>query len=206
MTANNRMSEGERQMRRSFRIRENAFIKYRSLSQREYDDILNKRAIDMPSKFRNHAQLVNLEAKFRDAFTLLAKAPAPIRDCLHALNEKLNLLLEEQPERQEAMREMVKGSPYTCEIGATGIRFDAEEPIAENSKIFIQIILTSDRHYLQTAAIVKRQKNPLNDDPMRPYGLAAEFIGLSEGETELLIKHLFQRESESLRMRRMQMD
>lgn len=206
MSSDNAMSEGERTMRRSFRIREHAFIKYKKLTEREYDDLLNQRAIKQPSKFRNHAQLVNLEARFRESFSLMSKAPKPFRDCLSALNDKLNLLLEEQPDRQDAMEDMIKGSPYTCEIGSTGIRFDADELFEENQKVFIQIMLTADRHYLESAAIVRREKKPLNDDPMRPYGIAAEFIGITEAESELLIKHLFQRESESLRMRRLQID
>ena len=206
MSSDTAMSDGERTMRRSFRIRENAFIRYRKLNQQQMDDLLNARAIGQPSKFRNHAQLVNLEAKFREAFTLLGQAPAPVRDCLNALNDKINLLLEEQPERQEAMREMVKGSSYQCEIGATGIRFDCEEQLEEGQSLFIQVMLISDRHYLETTGVVRAERKPLNDDPMRPYGVGVEFIGLGEGETELLIKHLFQRESESLRMRRLKVD
>ncbi|MFK8053570.1 MAG: hypothetical protein AB8F65_11405 [Woeseiaceae bacterium] len=206
MNSNPTMSESERTMRRSFRIREHAFIQFRVLTDREYEDMVNARAIEQPSKFRNHAQLVKLEAQFRESFTMMAKAPKPFRECLDALNQKLNLLLEEQPDRQDAMREIVKGSPYTCEIGSTGIRFDSDEPLEEGAKIFIQVMLTADRHYLETAAIVKREKKPLNNDPLRIHGIAAEFVGFGEAESELLIKHLFQRESESLRMRRLQLD
>lgn len=200
------MSDDEKAMRRSFRIREQAFIRYRALSEQEFERHRRNAAAPVGNKFRLHARMVDLEARFRDAYTRLGKVPAPIKDCLSALNDKINLLLDDQPDRKAAMEKLAQGPALTCEIGATGVRFDGETQLAEGAKIFIQIMLPADRHYLECVAVVRREKSPLNDDPQRPHGMAAEFVGLSEAESELLIKHLFQRESESLRMRRLQFD
>lgn len=206
MTADYLMSDDEKSMRRSFRIRENAFVKARELNDSEYAGLLEARSLQKPSSFGNHARLVNLESRFQESFALLGKAPQPVRECLSVLNEKMNLLLDEQPERQQVMTELTEGQALISEIGATGIRFDSSTPLAEGSKLFLQIMLTADRHYLETAAVVRRCVDPINTDPSAPYGIAAEFVGFSEAESELLIKHLFQRESESLRMRRLQAD
>ncbi len=206
MTDQATMSEGEREMRRSFRIREQAFVEVSELSDSEYAAILESRALQRPSEFGNHARLVNLENKFQEAFTLLGNAPGPVRECMAALNDKINLLFEQQPDRRAAMDKLTSGEALTCEIGATGIRFDLDRPIAEGSKVYLQVLLTSDRHYLETAAVVRRTPEPLNEGAGDTYGVAAEFVGFSEAESELLIKHLFQRESESLRMRRLQLD
>ncbi|MEO1319080.1 MAG: hypothetical protein AAFV30_00715, partial [Pseudomonadota bacterium] len=84
--------------------------------------------------------------------------------------------------------------------------FDHDVHIEEGSKVFLQVLLTADRHYLETTAVVRRTPPPLNESVDGRYGVAAEFVGFSEAESELLIKHLFQRESESLRMRRLSMD
>ena len=179
MTDTATMSEGEREMRRSFRIREQAFIEARELSDADY-------------------------AAIQEAFTLLGNAARPVRDCLSALNDKINLLFDEQPERQAAIEALTARDAATCEIGATGIRFDLDRPLAEGAKIFLRVLLTSDRHYLETAAVVRRTPEPLNEGLPGRYGVAAEFVGFSEAESELLIRHLFQRESESLRMRRLE--
>lgn len=205
MTDQASMSQGEREMRRSFRIREQAFIEVRQLSDAEYASVLESRALQQPSAFGNHARLVHLENRFQEAFTLLGNASLPVRECLSALNEKLSLLFEEQPERQAAIARLTSSEAATCEIGATGIRFDHHTPIEEGSKVFLQVLLTADRHYLETAAVVRRTPAPLSESGDR-YGVAAEFVGFSEAESELLIKHLFQRESESLRMRRLSLD
>ncbi len=206
MTDQATMSEGEREMRRSFRIREQAFVEVSELSDSEYAAILESRALQRPSEFGNHARLVNLENKFQEAFTLLGNAAVPVRECLAALNDKINLLFEQQPERRAAMDKLTSSEALTCEIGATGIRFDLDRPIAEGSKVYLQVLMTSDRHYLETAAVVRRTPEPINEGVGGTYGVAAEFVGFSEAESELLIKHLFQRESESLRMRRLKMD
>ncbi|MEL6951449.1 MAG: hypothetical protein AAGM16_15165 [Pseudomonadota bacterium] len=206
MTDQANMSQGEREMRRSFRIREQAFIEVRILTDSEYAAVLESRALQQPSAFGNHARLVSLENRFQEAFTLLGNASLPVRECLSALNEKLSLLFEEQPERQAVMTRLTSGDAATCEIGATGLRFDHDVHIEEGSKVFLQVLLTADRHYLETAAVVRRTPPPLNESVDGRYGVAAEFVGFSEAESELLIKHLFQRESESLRMRRLSMD
>lgn len=199
------MSNDEREMRRSFRIREHAFINVRELSDREYADVLESRSLQKPSEFGNHARLVNLEARFQESFTLLGNAPSPVRECLKSLNEKITLLFDEQPERQQALKTLTEGTAKTCEIGSTGVRFDHDLPLTEGTKLFLQIMLTSDRHYLETAAVVRREMTPLNAGDDVGFGVAVEFVGFSEAESELLIKHLFQRESESLRMRRLQL-
>ena len=36
---------------------------------------------------------------------------------------------------------LASGTPLTCEIGATGVRFDGETQLAEGSHIFLQIML-----------------------------------------------------------------
>jgi len=203
MTADYLMSDDEKSMRRSFRIRENAFVQVRELSDSEYAGLLEARSLQKPSSFGNHARLVNLESRFQESFALLGTAPQPVRECLTVLNEKLTLLLDEQPERQRVMTELTQGQALVSEIGATGIRFDSDKPLAEDTKLFMRIMLTSDRHYLETAAVVRRCVESINSDPAAPHGIAAEFVGFSEAESELLIKHLFQRESESLRMRRL---
>ncbi|MEL6215212.1 MAG: PilZ domain-containing protein [Pseudomonadota bacterium] len=196
----------EREMRRSFRIREHAFIRVRVLDDAEFAAIIESRSLRRPSAFGDHARLVQLESQFQEAFTLLGNAPQSVRRCLETLNAKLNLLVDAQPERKSLIRELTEGEALTCEIGASGVRFDHDEPLPEGARLFLQVLLTSDRHYLETAATVRRCPHPLNDDATRPHGIAAEFVGFSEAESELLIKHLFQRESESLRMRRLNAD
>ncbi len=204
MTNRPEMSKDERDMRRSFRIREHAFINVKELSDSEYANVLESRSLQKPSEFGNHARLVNLEARFQESFALLGTASSPVRDCLKTLNEKITLLFDEQPDRQQAIRQLTEGTAKTCEIGSTGVRFDYDSPLADGTKLFLQIMLTSDRHYLETAAVVRRQMEPLNGSNAG-FGVAVEFVGFSEAESELLIKHLFQRESQSLRMRRLEL-
>lgn len=205
MSAQSDIDADERDMRRSFRVRESAFVHYQKLDDSQYAHLLETRALQTPSDFGNHARLVNLEATFQEQFALMGTAATPVRECMRLLNEKLNLLLDEQPERQKTMQKLSSGRALTCEIGTTGIRFDSVEQLPVGTKLFLQIMLTADRHYLETPAVVRREVSTLNelDDN---YGVAAEFVGFSEAESELLIKHLFQRENASLRMRRVKED
>lgn len=207
MTTADPMTREEREMRRSFRIRESAHVRYETLDRDEYISIVENRALKLPTRFGNHARLSGLEAQFQEQFVLLGKAASPMRECLRLLNDKLNLLLDEQPERQAQLKALTERDARTCEIGALGMRFDVREEIAMDSRLFVQVLFTSDRHYLETPAVVRNVTRPLNpDDDGVVCSVGVEFVGITEAESELLIKHLFQRESESLRMRRLSMD
>lgn len=201
------MTKDERAMRRAFRIRESAHVRYEVLGRDEYIDIVENRALKMPTRFGNQARLSALEAHFQEQFALLGKAAVPMRECLRVLNDKLNLLLDEQPERHAQLKALTERHAETCEIGALGMRFDIREEIPMDSKLYVQVLFTSDRHYLETPAVVRHVTKPLNAEADGVIGsVGVEFVGITEAETELLIKHLFQRESESLRMRRLSMD
>ncbi|MEM9173442.1 MAG: PilZ domain-containing protein [Pseudomonadota bacterium] len=206
MTAQYQATEDEKTMRRSFRVREAAFVSATPLSEQQFRDLMQSRTVMGQSAFGNHARLVNLEARFQEQAALMGNAPRPVRECLTIMNEKINLLLQEQPKRQEIIESLTRDPALQCEIGASGIRFDHDQQVSEGDKMFLRIMLPADQHYLETAAVVVRTPNPLNTDPTKPYGVAVEFSGFSEAESELLIKHLFQRESESLRMRRLSLD
>jgi hypothetical protein len=207
MTTATKMSNEEREMRRSFRIRESAHVRYEVLEPEDYISIVENRALKLPTRFGSHARLSGLEAQFQEQFALMGKAALPVRECLRVLNDKLNLLLDEQPDRQAQLRALTEHNARTCEIGALGMRFDVGEEIPMGGKLFVQALFTSDRHYLETPAVVRNITKPLNPDADGVIGsVGVEFVGITEAETELLIKHLFQRESESLRMRRLSMD
>lgn len=60
------MTKDERAMRRAFRIRESAHVRYEVLGRDEYIDIVENRALKMPTRFGNQARLSALEAHFQE--------------------------------------------------------------------------------------------------------------------------------------------
>lgn len=128
-------------------------------------------------------------------------------ECLAILNEKLNVVIQQLPEMQEARSSLVRSEPLTCEVGADGMAFPSEKNYDEGTKLALRFLLESDNRYVETFCRVVRQNDPPGDiDIGRPFGIAVEFTGMKSSQKEILIQHLFDRESETLRMRRLNLD
>ncbi len=84
--------------------------------------------------------------------------------------------------------------------------FAAAEKIPPESKLALRFLLASDNRYVETFCRVVRDVDPIDQDPKKPYGLAVEFLGMKSEQQDILVQHLFDRESETLRMRRLKLD
>ena len=85
--------------------------------------------------------------------------------------------------------------------------FAAEEKLDVGTKLSLRFLLESDNRYIETFAEVVREVEPPEDSSEdRPFGVAVEFSGMKPAQREILIQHLFNRESETLRMRRLRLD
>ena len=123
------------------------------------------------------------------------------------LNEKINAVVQQLPAMQEAQSSLVRSEPLTCEVGADGMSFAAEKNYDIGTKLALRFLLESDNRYVETFCHVVRQNDPPGDlDIARPFGIAIEFTGMKTSQKEILIQHLFDRESETLRMRRLDLD
>ena len=103
---------------------------------------------------------------------------------------------------------LANSDPVDCDVGADGMVFPSKEQFREDTKLHLQFLLSSDNRFVETFAKVVRVTEPPhgNDNGVYPYGIAIEFIGMKQAQREILIQHMFNRESETLRMRRIQIE
>jgi len=193
--------------RRSFRINESVYVKYEILSDKEYKQGLEHRKLRLGFDDGAQAKLVDIEARLGEAMFLLNAEYGKIGRCMTLLNDKLNVVVDQLPTLRETKLSLAKTQPQNCDVGADGMIFSSDRQFAVDDKLYIQFLLSTDNRYVETfCRVVRLDDPPDNNRPDLPYGIAVEFLNMPPAQREILIQHMFSRESETLRMRRLDLD
>ncbi len=200
-------TQHEEDNRRSFRIEETVYLKLDVISDREYRDGLDRRKMRMAGSDGLHSVLLDLDTRFDQKIYLLRAEASPAGECLTILNDKINAVIQQLPEMRESRSALAHSTPLTCALGADGMAFPSRKNYDISTKLSLRFLLESDNRYFETFAQVVRHVDPPGEiDIDRPFGIAVEFHGIKSAQKEVLIQHLFDRESESLRIRRLDLD
>ena len=201
------MNEGQ-ENRRSFRISESVYLKYEQLTDEEFHDGLEHHKIRLGEDDGAQAMLVDIEARLGEAMYMMGAESDHVGKALTLLNDKLNVVIEQLPGLRQTKASLANSEPVDCDVGADGMVFPATDKLAVDTKLHLKFLLSSDNRFVETFCQVVRLTDPPqgNDTGVFPYGVAIEFIGMKQAQREILIQHMFNRESETLRMRRLQIE
>lgn len=201
------MTQGQ-DNRRSFRISESVYIKFERLTDEEYHDGLEHRKIRLGQDDGAQAMLVDIEARLGEAMYMMGAESDHVGKAMTLLNNKLNVVIEQLPGLRQTKASLANLEPVTCDVGADGMVFPCKEQLPVDAKMHLQFLLSSDNRFVETfCKVVRQTESPQgNDTGALPYGIAIEFTGMKQAQREILIQHMFNRESETLRMRRLQIE
>ena len=192
--------------RRSFRVSESVYLKYEKISDEEFHQGLEHRKMKLGIDDGVQAQLVDIDARLSEVMYRLNAENEYAGKCMTLLNDKLNIVLNQLPGMRKTKSSLVKQPPQTCDVGADGMVFASEKALPVGTKLHIQFLLSSDNRFVETFCHVVRATDSPSADPALPHGIAVEFHGMPPAQREILIQHMFNLESETLRMRRLQLD
>jgi hypothetical protein len=200
------MTNGQ-ENRRSFRVNESVYIKYEVLSENEVHEGLDRRKIRLGLNDGAQSMLVDIEARLGEAMYKLSAESEKLGKCITMLNDKVNIVIDQIPGLRKEKSALATLPPQTCDVGADGLVFASDRPMEVGTKLYVQFLLSTDNRYVETFSRVVRVADvPPGNDPHMKYGIAIEFIGMLAAQREILIQHMFTRESETLRMRRLELD
>ena len=195
----------EKENRRSFRILETVYLKYETLTEDEFQDGLERRKLRLGVDDGAQSRLVDIEARLAETMYLLGAESEKAGRCITLINDKLNLVIEQLPALRRTKAALTTEPPQTCELGADGMVFGSKEPLPVGTRIHLQMLLEVGNRFIETFARVVRAVDPPGSGRSAfAHGVAVEFHGLQPSVREILIQHMFSRESETLRMRRLQ--
>ena len=193
--------------RRSFRISESVYVKYEVVDEETVKNGLEHYKLSLGVSDGAQAKLVEIEARLSEAMYLLSAENGKVGRCMTLLNDKLNIAIEQMPTLRETKKSLAQTLPQTCDVSADGLVFSSKQPLSVDDKLYIQFMLSSDNRYVESFCRVVRLTDPPDTSGQDfSHGIAVEFLDLPPAQREILIQHMFSRESETLRMRRLEMD
>lgn len=193
--------------RRSFRISETIYLKHEALTDEEFEEGLERRKLRLGVDDSAQSKLVDLEARLSETMFMLNPENDQIGRCLTLLNDKLNLAIEQLPGLRRTKAALTMNPPQTVDLGADGMVFGSDTMLQVGAKLHVQMLLETDNRFIETfAKVVRATESPNGSDSARPFGIAVEFHGMQPAVREILIQHMFSKESETLRMRRLQIE
>ena len=190
--------------RRAFRILERVYLKYEVLTERDFDKGLDELRMGQGIADGARTRIMDLDARLGEKLYVLKSQSASVAECLSILNDKLNILIDEFPALRETKSSLIRSEAQTCEVSAVGMTFAASEPLAAGTKLVLRLLFVADNRYIETFCVVARQLEQQEaESPDRPFVVAVEFEGMKPEQNDALIQHLLNRESETLRVRRL---
>lgn len=193
--------------RRTFRVREAIYLKYEVLSDLDFHEGLERRRLRRGLGASVASTLAELDARLRAEFQRMQGDGSPVSRSLSLLNEKLDIFLNQMPALRKAKADLANATPRACELSADGIVFSAEEAIPVGTRLYLELLFASDNRFVDVFGTVVRETEPPDGAESEfEFGVAVEFHGMKPELREALIQHMFSRESETLRMRRLELD
>lgn len=193
--------------RRSFRVSESVYLKVDKLTEEEFAAGIDHRNLRLGINDNAQSMLVDIEARLSEAMYLLNSEHGALGRCITLMNDKMNIVIDELPALRENKASLASLPPQTCDVGADGMVFSSAEPFQPGDKLHMRFLLSTDSRYAESFAQVLRLTDPpATDSEHLVYGIAVEFVNLPVAQREILIQHMFNRESETLRMRRLEVE
>ncbi len=197
----------EKENRRSFRIIETVYLKYETLTEDEFLGGLERRKLRLGIDDGAQSRLIDIEARLAETMYLLGGENEKVGRCITLINDKLNLVVEQLPALRRTKSALTTEPPQTCEVAADGMVFGSAQQIPVDTRLHLQMLLESDNRFIETFASVLRITDPPGGERSGlQHGIAVEYHGMPPAVREILIQHMFSRESETLRMRRLQLE
>jgi hypothetical protein len=183
------------------------YLKYEKLTEDEFEEGIERRKLRLGGDDGAQAKLVDIEARLSEAMFLLNGEQSQMGRCFTLLNDKLNVAIEQLPSLRESKASLARTPPHKCDVGADGMVFSSAEQMQIGDKLSLTFLLSSDNRFVETFCKVVRLTDPTDtSSPEMLYGIAVEFENMPATQREILIQHMFSRESETLRMRRLELD
>ena len=195
----------EKDNRRSFRLVESALLKYDVIDEVEFAQGLAEWKIRQGAPSSIRSKVLDIDARL-DGALYRVKLDTPVAvEALEVLNEKLNTILEALPEFRQSKQALVSQQPQMCELSAEGMVFGSNQALQPKTTLRLRFLIISDNRYFETFCRVIRTQEE-KDSEARPhkYSVAVQFHWTNSAERETLIQHLFSKQSETLRLRRVQ--
>lgn len=181
--------------RRFFRLDDEVTLDFRPLSAEEFEQWQNGQQLQ-------HSELLQLEQELGLLLHQLRASHPQLGQVLELFNRKINLLHNTQDHSGDTpeLRSGSNEARMQVNLSACGIAFYTDEPLQAERFMLLNMQLKPSNASLSLAGDIVAVEE-VNHARGR-YQVRVNFDGLKETEQEMLIQHLFQLQSRTLRQQR----
>ena len=200
------MSESKAQ-RKSFRVLDTVYLQYDEIDERTFKHGIGRWKLRQGNGAGFRSSLLDIDARLKEKLLILATESATLAEALNLLNTKIDALIEEFPQHRESKVALAQQNAETCEIGANGMLFTSDRQFPDGTKLVLRFLLAADSRYFETfATVVRTTEAPHPQKYQNAFGTAVAFNAMHSAQRDAIVQHLFDRESETLRLRRLQLE
>ncbi|MEM7277582.1 MAG: PilZ domain-containing protein [Pseudomonadota bacterium] len=189
--------------RGAFRIAEAIRLSIDEISDEEWNSRLDLLAGSTSTSENIQSAVEDLNLKISQKLIAVHRVSATIAGALELYNSKLDLVIEHLAQQQSQRADLGPATVRSCELSATGVNFPSSRQLSKGQKLYLRLSLVTDGFYFESLAKVIRCE-PIENNTENL--IAVEFHGLRDQDKDRLIKHLLNRQSESIRAKRMNVE
>ena len=191
--------------RQSFRITESALLQYEIIDEAAFGKGLERWRIRRGAPSSMRSKVLDLDSRLDELLYRIKIDTPAAGDAIELLNNKLNIVMEALPEFRQSKDALANQPAQVCELSADGMVFETNEKLPLQTKLALRFLMISDNRFFETFCRVVRIINETDVDACpHSHRVGVEFHGMNAAEREILIQHLFSKQSETLRLRRIQ--
>ncbi len=199
------LKDNHKENRRSFRINESVLLQYEVIDEADFDKGFERWKIRTGAPSSIRSKMLDLDARLDELLYRVNNESPAAGDAIRLLNDKLNIALEALPEFKQSKEALANQPAQICEVSADGVVFGSNEILCPQTKLLLRFLLISSNRFFETFCRVVRIIDAVDiDDCRHSHRIAVAFHGMKAAEREILIQHLFSRQSQTLRLRRKQ--
>lgn len=189
--------------RRTFRVPEVVLLKYDVIDEKKFKAGINSWRLRSKGAAGARSKIVDLNCRLDELLFRVGSEMPAVSEVARLLNEKVDIVIQSLPEYQKSKHSLVDQPEQKCELSSEGMLFGTNEILRVDTKLVVRFLVIPDNRYFEMFASVARFIE-MTDEKMGPYDhlTAVRFHGMSAAEREDLIHHLFNKQSETLRLRR----
>lgn len=203
MTRDRQRTQKDRERRQYFRIEDSVRFDYKLISPAELERRLKQdRDTEMADEFTAISSLQAIGQEMTGVLRKIETEAPDIARYLKAMDRKIELLARSLLNKDENLLDQ---PAKAVNLSASGISFDAAEPLDVGSLLEIRLLLLPDYVGMVIYGEVVGCETAVAENQQQAFCTRVNFTHLREEDRDVLIRHVLQRQSEYLRRRRDQM-
>ncbi len=185
--------------RRFYRIEDDVALKYRVVRKEELATAMSRAKEGYPDLVGVASAFADMNVRMKHALDKCRQETPEVALFLEGLNEKLDTLIHLLALSEAGLPDR---PTHRVNLSASGIRFNAREGTPVGSALEVRLVFFPSFLCMTSFGQVVRCARAKESAPGYPYDIALEFIYIRESDRELLVRHVLQKESTTLRAAR----